>query len=703
MNFRGLLLVPFATCLLLLGSCEFGWAPGDGGGGTEGQGVSLSGHLVTGTGAPLAGATVRIYPVDSAALAKGSADLSELVALAKAESLQTDANGRFAFSSVEKGTYDLIATGRQGDQSFSLIRRNLILDKNTYLGIDTVQASGSLLVQVRVAGGGLVAGAVCEISGTPWTVYSNDQGECAFTGLPPGTFRVAVRHISYPDGKSPDITVISGGQANGGTVELGEEPDPGPGPGPGPGPVEPPDSGATGTHFESLPSTVALWTFDAYEGDMVRDQKGSFHLTPSSAIPLESSPFGSAAVFDGATKRFSVPYNDLLNVGGTGKLTYEARIYMSQYPAASNFKSRTTLVGLYAGIALQILSDGSINLKAQKLAGSTAFWYDTLTTAPGIVPLGRWVDVALAVDTTVLPRQVYAYVDGTPVQLYGTASNNSFRIYSAPFTIGGDSQDGQSFNGKIDEVRVSNALVLGAGLPILPKTSLPPASGNGLLAHFAFDEAAGASAYSTGSAALAAASVNGAQWTAGVQGSALAFNGTTNSVVLQDAQALTGMSKLTVESWVNLTQYGGPYQRIAAVWSGSVAAWTLTVFDDGYFGIEVYAGSSANEDKGSRSNRRVPLNEWAHLAGVYSGDSIILYLNGERVYAQPSIKKTLPLIQQRLEVGCILSPTNGSVTFSWPGSIDELKIYDTALTDAQVLESYLANRLAAPVGKPQAR
>jgi hypothetical protein len=142
---------------------------------------------------------------------------------------------------------------------------------------------------------------------------------------------------------------------------------------------------------------------------------------------------------------------------------------MNQYPAASNFKSRTTLVGLYAGIALQILSDGSINLKAQKLNGTSAFWYDTLTTSAAVVPLNQWVDVGLAVDTTVSPKQVYAYVNGTPVRLYGTASNNSFRIYSAPFTVGGDSMDGQPFKGQIEEVRVSNALVLGAGLPILPK------------------------------------------------------------------------------------------------------------------------------------------------------------------------------------------------------------------------------------------
>src|SRR5690606_22920045 len=111
------------------------------------------------------------------------------------------------------------------------------------------------------------------------------------------------------------------------------------------------------------------------------------------------------------------------------KLTYEARIFMSQYPSASNFKQRATLMGMYAGIALQIGSNGSIFLKSQKLNGSTGFWYDTLSTAPAAFPLNQWVDIALSVDATVTPSQVYVHVNGVPVQMYGTATTQAFRIY----------------------------------------------------------------------------------------------------------------------------------------------------------------------------------------------------------------------------------------------------------------------------------
>ena len=470
MKLRTIFLLPLFTSLLLLGSCEFGSAPGpEGGGGTEGQGVSLSGRLVTTSGSPLVGARVRISPSDSAStLAKGAVvNATFVVPAVKADSTLTNAEGRFTLSHIAKGTYDVSASFQRGDTLLSLFIPNLVINGNIDMGTDTVRASGSILVKVKLPEGQEVEGALCQIAETPWRIYSDGDGNCVLIGIPAGTYKVTVTHPSYPGGLSTVIGVVPGAQANGGIVLLSGSP---------------------------------------------------------------------------------MPPEDTTGNGGNG-----------------------------------------------------------------------------GIDTT---------------------------------GIGG----------------------------------IPPVNPQHLLAHFPFNEGSGSVAQSIGSAALSAAAVNGAQWTTGVNGSSLVFNGTTNSVVLQNARALTGMSKLTVESWVKLTQYGGPYQRIAAVWSGSVAAWTLTVFDDGYFGIEVYAGSSSSEDKDSRSRKKVPLNEWTHLTGVYSGDSIVLYMNGERVYAKPSIKKVLPLIQQRLEVGCILDPNTAAVTFSWPGSIDELKVYDTTLTDGQVLASYLKNK-----------
>ena len=90
------------------------------------------------------------------------------------------------------------------------------------------------------------------------------------------------------------------------------------------------------------------------------------------------------------------------------------------------------------------------------------------------VPLNQWVNVAIAVDQTVTPRQFYGYIDGQPVQLFGTPTSLPIRIFPAPFMVGhNDVNSSLGFSGKIDEIRVSNSIVLGAGLPLTQTATTP--------------------------------------------------------------------------------------------------------------------------------------------------------------------------------------------------------------------------------------
>src|SRR6185295_7266541 len=67
-------------------------------------------------------------------------------------------------------------------------------------------------------------------------------------------------------------------------------------------------------------------------------------------------------------------------------------------------------------------------------------------SASPVVPLHRWVDVAIAIDET--NGQCYAYIDGQPFQLSGTANSDPFRVSTSIFTVGEDSHDDQFFKGK---------------------------------------------------------------------------------------------------------------------------------------------------------------------------------------------------------------------------------------------------------------
>lgn len=221
-------------------------------------------------------------------------------------------------------------------------------------------------------------------------------------------------------------------------------------------------------HFGLAASTVALWSFNTYNDSNRIPDLGphGFSLIRTSAVPLEASPNGSALVLNGTTHKLSAPFDSTLTLAPTGILTFESRIFVSAYPVG---KPSSDITGMYGGLVMRVQPDGSFEATVQKGTSDLDYlWYDAIS-APNTVPLNQWVDVAVAVDQTVFPHQFYGYIDGMAVQLHATASSVPIRIYEAPFMVGHNDRDERlAFAGKIDEIRISNTLVLGTGLPLIP-------------------------------------------------------------------------------------------------------------------------------------------------------------------------------------------------------------------------------------------
>src|SRR5262245_1557264 len=85
----------------------------------------------------------------------------------------------------------------------------------------------------------------------------------------------------------------------------------------------------------------------------------------------------------------------------------------------------------------------------------------------------------------------------------------------------------------------------------------PAAAQTGLVAAYGFNEGAGATAAdATGNAHTG--TLNGASWTtSGRFGSALTFNGTSNTVTIADSALLDLTSAMTIEAWVYATSSSG--------------------------------------------------------------------------------------------------------------------------------------------------
>jgi hypothetical protein len=78
------------------------------------------------------------------------------------------------------------------------------------------------------------------------------------------------------------------------------------------------------------------------------------------------------------------------------------------------------------------------------------------------------------------------------------------------------------------------------------------------------------------------------------------------------------------------------------------------------------------------------LNDWTFVAGTYDGETTVLYLN-VNVVATKHFPGTLATSTRSIAIGGETGEHEGSGNPSWfNGAIDEVRIYDRALTASEV-------------------
>jgi len=181
--------------------------------------------------------------------------------------------------------------------------------------------------------------------------------------------------------------------------------------------------------------------------------------------------------------------------------------------------------------------------------------------------------------------------------------------------------------------------------------------------------------------------MGGASWASGVYATAFATNGT-GYAEAADLQALTPGSAATFEAWVYLTSPPGGLVSVINKWSQSVDdeylfgltsnrrlhfAWKTT-------GAGAWGTTSYNETTADAG--QLPVGAWTHVAVVRDGTTLTFYINGD-VAATASVMDTNPFRDGRntLRIG---GQGRGTVAPYFPGLIDELRIYNRALTQAEI-------------------
>lgn len=196
----------------------------------------------------------------------------------------------------------------------------------------------------------------------------------------------------------------------------------------------------------------------------------------------------------------------------------------------------------------------------------------------------------------------------------------------------------------------------------------------GPVASYGFNENAGTSV-SDASGNNNVGNVGTTTWTAGKYGNALSFNGTNSKVVINNSTVLQLNLKITLEAWVYPTVVNGAY-RDAVVKGGEDYYLSATTQPSGMAGGGSHLASGAWVDV--LSTNPLPVNTWSHVCVTADGSMVRFWVNGvqtsAKVQSSPMQVSTKPL-----EIG-----GDGVYGQYFTGKIDEVRIYNRALTQAEI-------------------
>ncbi len=151
-------------------------------------------------------------------LAKISASLDSSVDSSALDSW-TDGNGRFQFSHLQNGDYNLEGILPRNGDTLVVAHRDVHFNGAVNLGQDTLQDPGLILIAAHWNGTPL-QGVHCNLLGGSQAAVSDDSGRCLIAHVPPGLFQVRMTKEGFFSATSGSIRVQSDKFTDAGILNL---------------------------------------------------------------------------------------------------------------------------------------------------------------------------------------------------------------------------------------------------------------------------------------------------------------------------------------------------------------------------------------------------------------------------------------------------------------------------------------------------
>jgi hypothetical protein len=188
------------------------------------------------------------------------------------------------------------------------------------------------------------------------------------------------------------------------------------------------------------------------------------------------------------------------------------------------------------------------------------------------------------------------------------------------------------------------------------------------------------------------------QWVAGYDGDALEFDGTGDFLDCGDNPSLEIPGAVSITAWIKVGNLGID-QKIGGNQDGTNGGFKMGIFSNNKVEFEIRSSSnSPTLNRNVNGGTELVENVWYHVAGVYSQEDgyIRTYVNGN-LDRQLATTEELGASPGTFYLGC--EPFNtGSNNFN--GAMDDVRLYNKALTQDEIMETMRGNPLIAGIPNP---
>ena len=461
-------------------------------------------------------------------------------------------------------------------------------------------------------------------------------------------------------------------------------------------------AGGAKTDTAQTSNLVGHWSFNEGTGTTVIDgsgngNAGTFSSNSGNVLSWADGKHGRALGLGGHV-------GDTVNVGTgtnlsfTDNFTLSAWVYPTAYatgffpPCNNGILMRGPGASINYGMDIKDATTVTF-LKRTGAEGITGYYF----TVPSMTNI--WTHLTMTVSGGTLTLYVNGAFSGS--QAIGTLASVAGDTLQLGSSLG--SWD-ERYTGKIDEIRIYNTALSAAAVNDLYKSEASIVTVNasqnskitsGLVGQWSFNgsDVSGVTAYDRSGNSNNGTLTNGPVPTQGKVGQAMSFDGIDDRMVVADAASLNfGASQdFTVAAWVKTTQAGasGKWPMMMSKEDGVITrqGYNLALHNEAvdlrwYF--EMWVSGVMYNVFGSSD---IADGNWHLLVGTRSGSTLTSYQDGVLANtitgSSGSVSKAVPLT---------FGDLNGASVSRYNGAIDEVRIYNRALSTAEIASLYAMGR-----------